>query len=152
MPEVRDPHPPVERRVRGTGVTRVPRPQLHPRPGAPPPHVDREAGADTPVVSPQLKLVKTGPAEALRCDEIVYNFEVAGAHTYTVGTTDVLVHNKAMPRAFKKPKAHVSGKEGAKDVPKWSKGNRPYQDESGKEFAERLLDDRQVYGKVIVEP
>ena len=24
MPEVRDPHPPVERRVRGTGVTRAP--------------------------------------------------------------------------------------------------------------------------------
>ena len=35
MPEVRDPHPPVKRRVRGTGVTRVPRPHLHPRPGAP---------------------------------------------------------------------------------------------------------------------
>jgi hypothetical protein len=54
MPEVRDPHPPVKRRVRGTGVTRVPRPQLHPRPGAPPPHVGRrDAGPDTPVVSPR---------------------------------------------------------------------------------------------------
>ena len=52
MPEVRDSHPPVKRRVRGTGVTRVPRPQLHPRPGAPLPPVDRrEAGAHTPVAS-----------------------------------------------------------------------------------------------------
>ena len=50
MPEVRDPHPPVKRRVRGTGVPRVPRPQLHPRAGAPLPHVDRrEAERDTPV-------------------------------------------------------------------------------------------------------
>ncbi|WP_437724312.1 DNRLRE domain-containing protein [Sorangium sp. So ce861] len=73
---------------------------------------------------------------------VVYNFEVVGAHTYTVGTTDVLVHNKAMPRAFKRPKARVSGKEGAKDVPGWAKGNRPYQDESGKEFAERLLNEK----------
>ena len=65
MPEVRDPHPPVERRVRGTVVTRVPRPQLHSRPGAPPPHVDRrEAGADTPVVSPRSSSTsrELGPA------------------------------------------------------------------------------------------
>src|SRR5688572_5917430 len=54
MPAVRDPHPPVKRRVRGTAVTRVPRPQLHPRPGAPPPHVDRrEAETGTPVISPR---------------------------------------------------------------------------------------------------
>lgn len=52
MPEVRDPLPPVTRRVRGTGVPRVPRPQLHPRPGAPLPQVDRrEAEPDTPVAS-----------------------------------------------------------------------------------------------------
>ena len=55
MPGVRDPHPSVERRVRGTGVTHVPsRPRLHPRPGAPPPAVDRrDARPGTRVVSPR---------------------------------------------------------------------------------------------------
>ena len=55
MPGVRDPHPPVKRRVRGSGVTRVPsRPPLHPRPGAPPPRVDRrDARPDTRGVSPR---------------------------------------------------------------------------------------------------
>ena len=41
---------------------------------------------------------------------------------------------------FKKPKAGVSGKEGAKDVPSWAKGQRPQIGESGKDFAKRLLD------------
>jgi hypothetical protein len=55
MPGVRDPHPPVERRVRGTGVTHVPsRPRLHPQPGAPPPAVDRrDARPGMRVVSPR---------------------------------------------------------------------------------------------------
>jgi RHS repeat-associated protein len=38
-----------------------------------------------------------------------------------------------------------SGKEKADDVPSWAKGNRPQTTENGKEFAERLLNDR--YGK-----
>jgi len=41
---------------------------------------------------------------------------------------------------FKRPKAGVSAKEGAKDVPSWAKGQRPRVGESGKEFAKRLLD------------
>ena len=55
MPGVRDPQPPVKRRVRGTGVSHVPsRPRLHPRPGAPPPRVDqRDAESGTPVVPPR---------------------------------------------------------------------------------------------------
>lgn len=55
MPGVRDPHPPVERRVRGTGVTHVPsRPRLHRRQGAPPPAVERrEPRPDMRVVSPR---------------------------------------------------------------------------------------------------
>ena len=36
-------------------------------------------------------------------------------------------------------KAHISGKDRAKDVPSWAKGNRPYKNESGKQFAKRLL-------------
>ena len=55
MPGVRDPQPLVKRRVRGTGVSHVPsRLRLHPRPGAPPPRVDRrDAELGTPVVSPR---------------------------------------------------------------------------------------------------
>ena len=41
---------------------------------------------------------------------------------------------------YKKPKAGLSGKEGAKDIPSWAKGQRPRISESGKGFAKRLLD------------
>ncbi len=44
--------------------------------------------------------------------------------------------------AYKKPKAGVSGKEGAKDVPSWAKGQRPKAGESGKDFAKRLCDEK----------
>jgi RHS repeat-associated protein len=40
------------------------------------------------------------------------------------------------------PIPRLSGKEGAKDVPDWCKGYRPRIDESGKDFAKRLLDER----------
>lgn len=43
---------------------------------------------------------------------------------------------------YKKPKPNTSGKEGAKDVPSWAKGNKPLADEAGKDFAERLLDEK----------
>ena len=46
---------------------------------------------------------------------------------------------------FKKTKSHMSGKAGAKDKPSWAEGNRPYQNESGKQFSKRLLDER--YGE-----
>ena len=42
----------------------------------------------------------------------------------------------------KSPKPGVSGKEGAKDVPSWAKGQRPRVGESGRDFAKRLLDDK----------
>ena len=41
---------------------------------------------------------------------------------------------------YKKPKSG-SGKEKATDVPSWAKGNRPYKNESGKDFAKRLCDE-----------
>jgi len=44
-------------------------------------------------------------------------------------------------------KPRVSGKEGAKNVPDWAKGNRPYTDENGKEFAKRLMDSKYGEGK-----
>jgi hypothetical protein len=46
---------------------------------------------------------------------------------------------------YKTPKSGVSGKEGAKDVPSWAKGERPNVNESGKDFAKRLLDKK--YGE-----
>lgn len=42
----------------------------------------------------------------------------------------------------KVPKPGVGGKEGAKDVPSWAKGERPNVGESGKDFADRLLGDK----------
>jgi hypothetical protein len=53
MPGVRDPHPPVKRRVRGTGVTHGPsRLRLHPQPGAPPQRVDPRGAAPGAHVDP----------------------------------------------------------------------------------------------------
>jgi RHS repeat-associated protein len=43
---------------------------------------------------------------------------------------------------FRKPKAGLTGKEAAKDVPSWAKGQKPMAGESGKKFAERLLNDK----------
>lgn len=47
--------------------------------------------------------------------------------------------------ATKVPVPGVSGKEGAKGVPSWAKGERPKVGESGKSFAGRLLGGK--YGK-----
>ncbi|EYF02508.1 PAAR-like domain-containing protein [Chondromyces apiculatus] len=47
--------------------------------------------------------------------------------------------------ADKVPKPGVSGKGGSKDVPSWARGNRPTVEESGKDFARRLMDEK--YGK-----
>ncbi|WP_272681145.1 hypothetical protein [Providencia sp. PROV129] len=43
------------------------------------------------------------------------------------------------------PKLGISGKEGAKDVPSWAKGEKLLVGENGNKFAERLLDAK--YGK-----
>ena len=43
---------------------------------------------------------------------------------------------------YKRPKSGLSGKEGAKDVPSWAKGERPRIGESGRDFAKRLLDSK----------
>jgi RHS repeat-associated protein len=49
------------------------------------------------------------------------------------------------PIKYKKPKPNISGKEGAKDVPSWAKGERPMEGENGDKFSRRLLDKK--YGK-----
>ena len=43
---------------------------------------------------------------------------------------------------FKEPVSGKTAKEAAKDAPSWAKGNRPYNNESGKEFAKRLCDEK----------
>lgn len=48
-------------------------------------------------------------------------------------------------RPFKKPIPRLSGKEGAKDIPSWARGKRPYVGENGGDYAQRLMDDQ--YGR-----
>jgi hypothetical protein len=48
---------------------------------------------------------------------------------------------------FKEPVPRLSGSEGAKDVPSWARGSRPYVGESGRDFAKRLLDEKYGPGK-----
>jgi hypothetical protein len=48
-------------------------------------------------------------------------------------------------RPFKEPIPRLSGKEGAKQLPSWARGNRPYVGENGRDFAERLMDKQ--YGR-----
>ena len=43
---------------------------------------------------------------------------------------------------YENPKSGLSGKEGAKDIPSWAKGERPRVGENGDEFAKRVLDTR----------
>jgi hypothetical protein len=49
----------------------------------------------------------------------------------------------SLPR--KRPRAGLSGKEAAKDIPSWAVAECPCVGESGKQFAARLLD--AMYGK-----
>ncbi|MEO7330935.1 MAG: RHS repeat-associated core domain-containing protein [Minicystis sp.] len=48
---------------------------------------------------------------------------------------------------FKVPKAGLSGKEGAKDVPSWIRGSRPRVGENGNDFARRVLDEKYGTGQ-----
>jgi len=55
-------------------------------------------------------------------------------------------------RRKKVPKPGVDGKAGAKDIPSWAEGQRPYEGESGKEFAQRLLDEKYGSGNYARGP
>ncbi|MEY0291009.1 hypothetical protein AB7303_19050 [Providencia rettgeri] len=59
--------------------------------------------------------------------------------------TPTLDDSAYLAEKTKVPKPGVSGKEGAKGVPSWAKGERPLVGENGNKFAERLLDAK--YGK-----
>ena len=72
----------------------------------------------------------------------VYNFQVEDFHTYYVGENNILVHNAG--KEYKIPKSGTE-KEKATDIPSRFKGERPYINESGKDFAKRLCDE--AFGK-----
>ena len=72
----------------------------------------------------------------------VYNFQGEDFHTYYVGENNILVHN--VGKEYKIPKSGT-GKEKATDIPSRFKGERPYINESGKDFAKRLCDE--AFGK-----
>lgn len=54
--------------------------------------------ASVPVVSPELRVVKSGPAEVLRCDPITYNFVVTNTGT---GAIDNVVVNDPLPSGLR---------------------------------------------------
>ncbi|MCF7853122.1 MAG: hypothetical protein K9M07_07790 [Simkaniaceae bacterium] len=53
---------------------------------------------------------------------------------------------------YKVPKVGLNGKEGAKDIPHWAKGSKPFSYESGKEFAKRLMNDKYGAGNYPTGP
>lgn len=80
----------------------------------------------------------------VRCCSVLMSFftwiELEGAQRYSPCGYGVRTHNMD-----KKSTTGLSPKEAAKDVPSWAKGQRPLTTENGRQFAERLLDDK--YGK-----
>ena len=50
-------------------------------------------------------------------------------------------------RPFKKPIPRLSGREGAKNIPSWARGSRPYVGENGRDFAKRLMNEKYGPGK-----
>src|SRR5690242_16067973 len=56
------------------------------------------------------------------------------------GRTPILPRGTG-PR-FKIPRSGISDAEGAKDIPSWARGLRPYVGESGRDFAKRVLDEK----------
>jgi RHS repeat-associated protein len=59
--------------------------------------------------------------------------------------SQALAAAQAAAVVFKIPIPGLSGKEAAKDVPEWARGNKPTVNESGKDFATRLMDGK--YGE-----
>jgi hypothetical protein len=72
-------------------------------------------------------------------DRQVVDFEAAvqnGKSSFVSDGVKIIIQSVV----FKVPVPGLSGKEGAKDVPSWARGNRPMVGEDGKAFAKRLLD------------
>ncbi len=70
-----------------------------------------------------------------------------GQTTYSKGSGG----GKGQPQ-YKRTKPGQSGKEAAKDVPSWAKGNRPKVTDDGNDFATRLCDDRYGPGNYPTHP
>ena len=66
------------------------------------------------------------------------------AQEFLLARPPVIPEDGIIPQ-FKEAIPRISGKEGAKDAPSWAEGQRPRVGESGKDFAQRLLDEK--YGK-----
>ena len=47
-----------------------------------------------------------------------------------------------MFRPFKRPIPRLNGREGAKNIPSWARGSRPFVGENGRDFAKRLMDEK----------
>ncbi|MBY0282204.1 MAG: DUF637 domain-containing protein [Alphaproteobacteria bacterium] len=69
---------------------------------------------------------------------------VEGFDAYEGPDTSVLHKDGKIPE-FKIRKEGFSGKESAKNIPSWAKGQMPYVNEKGTKYAERLCDS--IYGK-----
>lgn len=53
---------------------------------------------------------------------------------------------------YKRTKSGLSAKDAANDVPSWAKGQRPLTTKNGREFAERLLNEKYGKGKYPTGP
>ncbi|MDQ3520086.1 MAG: polymorphic toxin-type HINT domain-containing protein [Gemmatimonadota bacterium] len=73
--------------------------------------------------------------------ERTYNLTVADWHTFLVGEDGAIVHNVDCGKK-KRRVPGKTGKEASKDIPSWARGEAPDVRESGKEFAERLMNAR----------
>ena len=93
-------------------------------------------------VNGNILLVENFDVELTDEPTTVYNFQVEDFHTYFVGQNNIWVHNAG--KEYKIPKSGT-GKEKATDIPSRFKGERPYINESGKDFAKRLCDE--AFGK-----
>ena len=95
------------------------------------------AGAKLLNAKGNLLSVKNIRLELVEKPMKVYNFQVEDFHTYYVGENKILVHNAN--NNYKIPTSG-SGKEKSNDIPSRYRGERPFINESGKEFAKRLCD------------
>ena len=89
-------------------------------------------------------IVNTWDALSPRVRNWIYSDNANQSNDAASGNTGGAESQQAQPEK-KIPKPGVSGKEGAKDAPSWARGERPNVNESGKDFADRLLNDK--YGE-----
>ncbi|MEL6339150.1 MAG: RHS repeat-associated core domain-containing protein [Myxococcota bacterium] len=100
-----------------------------------------KVGSETIIIWGSADAATLDPSDLFYVKWALYAAALGGALVF-----EHLIFNEAnAPKegdaeTLKKPKAGASGKEGAKDVPSWAKGERPKTSESGKDFAKRLLD------------